>query len=97
MYRIHKLVRLSRGFKTLVVTKSDGVCWIELNRPSKKNAFNVPMYTELSQALDAASSDPDVKVALLSGRGDYYSSGNDLSNFSQLMHPLEMARRSKAL
>lgn len=36
-----------------------------------------------------------MKVALLTGAGDYYSSGNDLSNFSQLMHPLTMAAQSR--
>ena len=86
---------LSAGFKTLAVTKARGVSLIELNRPRKKNAFNVDMYHELQMALRDASEDPAVRVALLTGRGDYYSSGNDLSNFSQLMHPLTMARQSK--
>lgn len=88
---------LGAGFKTLAVSKARGVSLIELNRPRKKNAFDVDMYHELQTALRDASEDPSVRVALLTGRGDYYSSGNDLSNFSQLMHPLTTARRSKEI
>ena len=31
--------------------------------------------------LEKAQNDPEVKIVALTGKGDYYSSGNDLSNF----------------
>lgn len=89
---------LRRGYKTLIVdVNSKGVCVITLNRPKKKNAFNVAMYEELGEALEKASSSNEIKVAVVTGAGDFYSSGNDLSNFSQLMHPLTMAAQSRLL
>ena len=54
---------------------------IVLNRGSKKNAYSLEMYVELTKALNSASSSEEVKVVFLTGAGDYFSSGNDLSNF----------------
>lgn len=48
----------------------------------RRNAFNKQAYDELIDALNWASNEPAVSVTVLTGAGDYYSSGNDLSNFS---------------
>ncbi len=42
------------------------------------------MYHEIIEALQEADKDPNVKIALLTGEGDFYSSGNDLSNFANI-------------
>eukprot|EP00123_Amoebidium_parasiticum_P008740 comp18994_c0_seq1/m.21340 comp18994_c0_seq1/g.21340 ORF comp18994_c0_seq1/g.21340 comp18994_c0_seq1/m.21340 type:complete len:316 (-) comp18994_c0_seq1:681-1628(-) len=85
-----------KDFKTLLYSVSpQGVATITLNRPKRMNAFNLHMYEELGAALNRAGSDPKVKVALLSGAGKFYSSGNDLSNFSQLIHPRKLAEASR--
>ncbi|XP_033755421.1 enoyl-CoA delta isomerase 2, mitochondrial-like [Pecten maximus] len=68
-------------FQTIDVTKSDGVCKIMLNRPEKKNAINFQMYEEIGNALTEAGQDDSVVLAVLTGSGDYYCSGNDLGNF----------------
>lgn len=39
------------------------------------------MYSDIINILNSSASDPSVKVTLLTGSGDYYCSGNDLSNF----------------
>jgi enoyl-CoA hydratase/carnithine racemase len=56
------------------------------------------MYTAIGEALNAAADDPSVKVAVLTGTGKWYSSGNDLSNFTKNMPPggpQEMASNAK--
>ena len=35
--------------------------------------------------MNEAANDPSVKVAVLTGTGEYYSSGNDLNNFAKMM------------
>jgi peroxisomal 3,2-trans-enoyl-CoA isomerase len=70
---------------------------IFLSRPRQKNAFTLAMYSELTQTLRRLGQDPTVSSVVLTGEGDYYSSGNDLSNFSQLMHPREMAKKAKGV
>jgi peroxisomal 3,2-trans-enoyl-CoA isomerase len=55
------------------------------------------MYVEVRDSLLKLSKDQNVKVGLITASGDFFSSGNDLSNFSQLMHPLKMAAEAKVL
>eukprot|EP01102_Stenamoeba_stenopodia_P015910 TRINITY_DN5495_c0_g1_i2.p1 TRINITY_DN5495_c0_g1~~TRINITY_DN5495_c0_g1_i2.p1 ORF type:complete len:238 (-),score=72.35 TRINITY_DN5495_c0_g1_i2:49-762(-) len=44
------------------------------------------MYEGLPILLQNAAKDPEVRVVVLTGTGDYYSSGNDLSNFMQSLN-----------
>ena len=39
------------------------------------------MYERLTNILKSSATDNNVRVVLLTGTGDYYCSGNDLSNF----------------
>ncbi|XP_014679379.1 PREDICTED: enoyl-CoA delta isomerase 2, mitochondrial-like [Priapulus caudatus] len=72
------------GYHTLVVSNEGGVFTIRINRPDKKNALTMQTYEELIKALDQASNDKTVVLAAVTGTGDYYSSGNDLSNFANI-------------
>lgn len=76
----------------------DGVCYIRLNRPEKKNALTLEMYAALADALGGAEADSAVRVVLLSGAGDAFTGGNDLEDFlrrppvgrdTSIMHFLE--------
>jgi Delta3-Delta2-enoyl-CoA isomerase len=58
---------------------------IVLNRPQKKNAINTEMYLELREALSEADSNSNILFVCITGAGDFYCSGNDLSNFSKNM------------
>ena len=42
------------------------------------------MYDDICAALDQAAKDPSVRVAVTTGTGDYYCSGTDLSNFTDI-------------
>jgi enoyl-CoA hydratase/carnithine racemase len=64
----------------LVETK-DGLCTITFNRPEKKNAFTVAMYTQCVEAVKAAHADPKVRCILFTGNGPAFTSGNDLFDF----------------
>lgn len=87
----------SRSYKTIDSITEDKILIIKLNRPRKKNAFSKLMYSELENALRTASTNINIKVILLTGSGDFYSSGNDLSNFSELKHPLSIAKEAKQI
>ena len=54
---------------------------IELARLDKKNAFTGEMYAALAGALAAADADAKVRVVLLHGTNDCFSSGNDVNDF----------------
>ncbi|XP_007522269.3 enoyl-CoA delta isomerase 2 isoform X1 [Erinaceus europaeus] len=71
------------GYENLLVTSEDRITKILLNRPTKKNAITTQMYHEIMLALKAASQDDSV-LTVLTGSGDYYCSGNDLTNFTDI-------------
>ncbi|GGY50486.1 enoyl-CoA hydratase/isomerase family protein [Parvularcula lutaonensis] len=66
----------------VVVEKRDGILHARLNRPEKKNAMTEAMYARLAECFREADSDSEVRVLLLSGEGDSFTSGNDLSTFA---------------
>jgi enoyl-CoA hydratase/carnithine racemase len=68
----------------VAVENADGILHIRLNRPDKKNALNQAMYNGLADAFELATSDPSVRVALLSGTDDCFCSGNDVKDFMNL-------------
>ena len=73
---------LKQLYNGLTVTISaDGIRTIRLNRPSRKNALSMDMYSSIVDALNDAANDGATKFVVLTGTGDYFSSGNDLSNF----------------
>lgn len=65
----------------IVVTRSDGVCEIQLNRPEKRNAITIAMYGAMVDALNEARADDSIRAVLLSGAGASFTSGNDLKDF----------------
>jgi enoyl-CoA hydratase/carnithine racemase len=67
------------AMETLLVDRSDGVVTITLNRPQKKNAVTVTMVDELVAALGEAERRADDRVVVLTGAGDAFCSGADLS------------------
>ncbi|XP_011229357.2 enoyl-CoA delta isomerase 2, mitochondrial isoform X1 [Ailuropoda melanoleuca] len=75
--------REQAGYETLVMTSEDGITKIMLNRPTKMNALTTQMYQEIMLALEAASKD-DSTITVLTGNGSYFSSGNDLTNFTHI-------------
>lgn len=58
-----------------------GVATIRFNRPEKKNAITLEMYSAFTQALAQANADADVRAVLITGAGDAFTSGNDIANF----------------
>ncbi|XP_030612310.1 enoyl-CoA delta isomerase 2 isoform X2 [Archocentrus centrarchus] len=85
-------------YETLLVTTEDDITTIKLNRPAKKNAITTEMYNEIIAALEQAAKDDSV-ITVFTGAGDFYCSGNDLTNFTKITEDgvQEMARRGGEL
>jgi len=66
------------------VTVDSGVAHVLLNRPEKKNALDGDMFEGLRQAARDLAADPSIRVVVLSGAGDSFCSGIDLSNFGAM-------------
>jgi enoyl-CoA hydratase/carnithine racemase len=62
----------------LLVHREPPVLRLTLNRPKQRNALSHGLLRASLEALDAASSDPDVRVVVLAGSGSAFSAGHDL-------------------
>ncbi|QIL91555.1 enoyl-CoA hydratase [Microbulbifer sp. SH-1] len=60
---------------------SGRVLEITINRPERKNALTMAMYSAMADLLDAAAVDSEVRVVILTGSGGAFTSGNDLTDF----------------
>lgn len=54
---------------------------ITLNRPERKNALSLAMYSALADVILQAGGDADVRVIVLTGTDEFFTSGNDLLDF----------------
>merc|ERR1719266_278370 len=72
------------SYSTITVTKEAGLRSITLNRPDKLNAFNNDMYNEVLEQLGEAAKDEETTVTTITGAGKYFSSGNDMTSFSEV-------------
>ena len=70
-----------------------GAAWaeIELNRPQKGNALNMPMMRQLAGIAERIAADREVRAAVIRGRGRFFSTGGDIAAWGALS-PHEMAR-----
>lgn len=58
---------------------SGRIATVLLNRPESRNGYTVRMADEISHALQAANADDEVRVVVLTGAGDDFCVGADLS------------------
>ena len=70
------------SYQTLIVETADGVTLIRLNRPEALNALNSQLLQELSQVLDAAEADPEVRCLVLTGSEKAFAAGADIKEMS---------------
>ncbi|XP_018425953.1 PREDICTED: enoyl-CoA delta isomerase 3, peroxisomal-like [Nanorana parkeri] len=66
-------------YENIQVFYKDNITKIVIKRPEKKNALSMETYKEIANALEESGKDDSV-FTVLTGYGDYFSSGNDLNN-----------------
>ena len=68
----------------LLSTPVEYVTWVQINRPSKLNAFTQRMWQELGSIFNKLSRSSDVRAIVLSGAGDKaFTAGLDVQAASQ--------------
>ncbi|HEX9776314.1 MAG TPA: enoyl-CoA hydratase-related protein [Actinomycetota bacterium] len=63
----------------LLVRDENGVRWLTLNRPDRKNSISPDMREEILAALDDARSNEEVRCVVVTGEGDAFCAGVDLA------------------
>ncbi|MFC4565480.1 p-hydroxycinnamoyl CoA hydratase/lyase [Nocardiopsis mangrovi] len=67
--------------RTVLVTFDEGIAWVALNRPHKRNAMNPELNDEMVRTLDALEGDERCRVLVLTGAGDAWTAGMDLQEY----------------
>ncbi|EGZ09847.1 hypothetical protein PHYSODRAFT_361865 [Phytophthora sojae] len=57
----------------------------EMRRPRAKNAFNDALYQQLTAALDEFEADDSLQAFVLTGHGDYFTSGADVKETAAIL------------
>ncbi len=65
----------------VLVERDDGLMIITINRPDQRNAVNRAVSYGVCDAIDEFESNPQLRVAILTGAGGHFCSGMDLKAF----------------
>ena len=72
-------------FKTIEISVEDGVAQAAFNRPDKANALDKTLWFEIGALARWVDESADIRVLVICGRGNHFSSGIDFSLLQDLM------------
>lgn len=67
---------------TILLTTSEDIATITLNRPENGNAINMELAAALAEAAAAVAADPAIRCVLLKGAGRMFCVGGDVTAFA---------------
>ena len=65
----------------VLVEFDDGVAWVFMNRPAKRNAMSPALNRDMLEVIDALEGDDRCKVLVLTGAGESFAAGMDLKEY----------------
>ncbi len=65
----------------IIVTDEGATRTITMRRPEKKNTLTQEMYLAMSDAIDTAQSNPNIRCMILTGRSGVFTAGNDIGDY----------------
>lgn len=76
----------------LDVTYEDGIATVTINRPEQRNSVTYAMWNGFAEVFGGLSAEKDVRAVILTGAGEDFSAGADISEFGQIRGNLEKAK-----
>lgn len=80
----------------LVTALANGQLQLTIDQPAKRNAMSQQMWRDLRSALEGAATNPAVRVVRITGTGDAFCAGADISEFDQVYANAASAQASNA-
>ncbi len=77
---------------SILLSRHDSTLVITLNKPERRNAFDLDMRRSLGEAVFAAKEDDAVKAVVLTGAGGTFCAGGDLKSLSAAERKVSSAR-----
>jgi trans-feruloyl-CoA hydratase/vanillin synthase len=87
-----------KSYATVKVEKENGITWVILNRPEKRNAMNPQLHYDMLDALTELETDRETQVVVLTGAGESWCAGQDLREYFRALDndPAERRRAGRA-
>jgi trans-feruloyl-CoA hydratase/vanillin synthase len=68
-----------KKYETIKVEKGDdGITWVILNRPDKRNAMSPQLHMDMDDVLDDLAIDDECEILILTGAGEAFCAGQDI-------------------
>nr|WP_273424268.1 p-hydroxycinnamoyl CoA hydratase/lyase [Halomonas sp.] len=68
-------------WQTVKVNVEEGIAWVTLNRPEKRNAMSPTLNREMIEVIETIELDQEAHVLVLTGEGESFSAGMDLKEY----------------
>jgi enoyl-CoA hydratase/carnithine racemase len=68
-----------------VVEATDGVAILTIENEGRRNSVTLAMWQQFAPALETLAEDPAVKVLIVRGAGDHFSSGADIRDLGSIL------------
>lgn len=87
-----------KPYKNIIVENEDGITWVILNRPEKRNAMSPELHYEMDDALEELAVDTRTEVLVITGAGEAFCAGQDLKLYFRdtANNPAERWRSNEA-
>jgi enoyl-CoA hydratase/carnithine racemase len=90
--------RLPLATEKIVAEIDDGIGWLTLNNPERRNAISLEMWRGMAEATAAFEAKPEVRVVVVSGAGGVsFAAGADISEFEKFRANAEQKREYEAI
>ena len=88
----------TKTYQTVKVEKEDGITWVILNRPEKRNAMNPQLHYDMLDALTELETDKETQVVVVTGAGSSWCAGQDLREYFRGLenNPAERRKAGRA-
>jgi enoyl-CoA hydratase len=88
------LRRVPLATQKIVAEVEEGIGWLRINQPERRNAISLEMWQGLADASTAFDRDPDVRVVVIHGVGGRsFAAGADISEFETQRANAEQKQR----
>ena len=65
-------------YETVLIEKQDGITFLIMNRPDKRNAMSPQLHLDMDAALEELAGDRETEVLVLTGAGEAFCAGQDI-------------------
>src|SRR5262249_35622321 len=82
----------TKKYETVLIEKQDGITWLIMNRPDKRNAMSPQLHLDMDDALAELAVDPETHVLVLTGAGEAFCAGQDIKLYFRASDDAPAAR-----